>query len=381
MVIAPCPTLGRGACNQLRHIYVKVVDCDRAALAAAVRLALVPEFTPRRLRRFLDRGGTLEGAGGAAAGALRAALGLSAAEAETLARRLREADPEPELARAARAGIAISALGAAGYPAAFAPLPDPPPAVFRRGELLPCDGVAVAVVGARDASPYGLRVARSLAGDLARAGVTVVAGLARGIDAAAHEGALAAGGRTVAVLGSGLLEPYPPEHVGLLDRVAASGAVLSEFPLEARPEPAHFPRRNRLIAALSLAVVVIEAAASSGALGTARHALDLGREVLAVPGPVDDDRNEGTLRLLREGAPPVGSARDVFAALGWCAIGPRRLPEDEQRALEALGDGPRTVEEVARATGFREEAAAGLLVTLEVRGLAVRTADGRYLTR
>jgi len=360
---------------------VKAVANDRATLAAAVRLALVPEFTPKRLRRFLDLGGTIEGAAGADARRLKEALGLGSTEARDLEKRLRAASPERELADAERMGVAVDAYGGADYPAAFSGLPDPPPAVYRRGALLPCDGVAVALVGSRDATPYGLRIARALAEDLARAGVTIVAGLARGVDAAAHEGALAAGGRTVAILGSGLLEPYPPEHVGLLDRVAASGAALSEFPLSEPPEPRNFPRRNRLVAALSLAVVVVEAGPMSGALGTARHALDLGREVLTVPGPVDSVHSQGTLRLLQEGAPPVGSARDVFAALGWCASGPRELPEDERRALEALAEGPVSVEEVAQATGYRVEAAAGLLVTLEVRGLAIRTADGRYVTR
>lgn len=349
--------------------------------AAAARLALTPEFAPRRFGRFLAAGGTLPEAAGADPAAFSERLGMGRREALALARALRAADPGPELAGAARAGVALVPWGSAAYPAAFTSLSDPPPVVYRRGEILPCDGMAVALIGSRRASEYGLRVARSLAADLARAGVTVVGGLARGIDAAAHEASLTAGGRTIAVLGSGMLEPYPPEHVGLLEEVADRGAVLSEFPLHAPPDPRNFPRRNRLIAALSLAVVVVEASPQSGALSTARHALEQGREVYAVPGPIDSEGSEGTLQLLQEGAAAIGSAADVLALLGLCRNEPARLPEEERAVLACLTDCPATSEEVARATGMREEVAAGHLVTLEVRGLVLRGADGRYGTR
>jgi DNA processing protein len=172
--------------------------------------------------------------------------------------------------------------------------------------------------------------------------------------------------------------PYPPENVGLLERVASEGAALSEFPLRAEPEPSHFPRRNRLIAALSLAVLVVEAGERSGALSTARHALDLGREVLAVPGPVDAEGARGTLRLLQEGAFAVGSAQDVFAALGWCGRAPPDLPPEERALLDLLAAGAVTAAEAAGRLSLREEAAAGLLLVLEIRGLATRGADGRY---
>jgi DNA processing protein len=246
------------------------------------------------------------------------------------------------------------------------------------GELLQRDRRAVAVVGSRRATPYGARVARSLAGDLARAGVTIVSGLARGIDAAAHEAALTAGGRTVAVLGSGLLDPYPPEHDDLLARVAGSGAVLSEFALHAPPRRLSFPRRNRVVAALGLAVIVVEAAARSGALSTAGHALDLGRHVLAVPGPVDKDTGRGSLRLLQEGATPVGSAQDVFAALGWCQAAKSDLPPEERRVLEALRGRAATPEDIAGTLAMSEEVAAGLLVSLELRSLIKRVEGGKY---
>jgi len=183
------------------------------------------------------------------------------------------------------------------------------------------------------------------------------------------------------VLASGLLEPYPPEGLGLLDRVAQTGAVLSEFPLRARVRPEHFPRRNRLLAALSLAVVVVEAGERSGVMSVVRHALDLGREVLAVPGPVDRESSRGTLRLLREGATPIGSSRDLFEALGWCRGGPAALPREEHAILEALSPGPAAASKIAGECRITEECAAGLLLTLEVRGLVARQPDGKYELR
>jgi DNA processing protein len=347
---------------------------------AALRAALVPALTPRRWRRFIDRGGDPAAFARGDPGELGRALGLRADEARALGRDLLRADPARELAAAAAAGVGVIPWGSPEYPAPLCHLADPPPVLFVRGALLPCDARAVAVIGSRRATPYGLRVARALAGDLARAGVTVVGGLARGIDAAAHGAALCAGGRTVAVLGSGLLNPYPPDHLGLLEEIAATGAVLSEFPLRAAPLRRHFPQRNRLIAALSLGTLVVEASPTSGALGTVRHALDLGRAVMAVPGPVDEECSLGTLRLLQEGAAAVGAVEDVFAALGWCASGPSSaLPDGERQVLEALGPDGATAAEAAAALGIPEEAAAGHLVTLEIRGLVSREEGGRYV--
>jgi DNA processing protein len=346
---------------------------------AALRAALAPLCTPRRFRRFLDRGGDLGAFAKGDARELARAMGLRDDEARALARDLARADPAREIAAAGAAGVEVVPWGDPGYPAALRQLSDPPPVLYRRGALLPCDARSVAVIGSRHATRYGLRVARALAGDLARAGVTVVAGLARGIDAAAHEAALNAGGRTVAVLGSGLLDPYPPEHLPLLEEIAAKGAVVSEFPLRAPPLRRHFPQRNRVIAALSLGTLVVEASPTSGALGTVRHALDLGRAVMAVPGPVDEECSLGTLRLLQEGAAPVGAAQDVFAALGWCAHASATLPDGEREVLEALGPDGATASEVALALAIPEEAAAGHLVTLEIRGLVSREEGGRYV--
>ncbi len=354
-------------------------DAPPPFLDGALRATLVPAFTPRRWRRFVDRGGNPAALASGDARELARCLGLRDDEARVLARDLLRADPPRELAAARALGAAVVSWEEPAYPAALRQLADPPPLLFVRGALLPCDARAVAVVGSRRATPYGLRVARALAGDLARAGVTVVAGLARGIDAAAHSAALAAGGRTVAVLGSGLLEPYPPEHMGLLEEIVATGAVLSEFPLRAPPLRRHFPQRNRLLAALSLGTLVVEASPTSGALTTVRHALDLGRAVMAVPGPIDEECSLGTLRMLQEGAAAVGAAQDVFAALGWCATASAALPAGERDVLEALGPDGAAARDVALALRIPEEVAAGHLVTLEIRGLVSREEGGRYV--
>jgi len=349
------------------------------ALLGALRALLVPAFSPRRWRAFIDAGGRPEHLTSPESALLGERLRLDRRESQKLVRALADADPTGELAAARSAGVSVLAWGSEGYPAAFAHLADPPPAVHLRGSLLACDERAIAVVGSRDATPYGLSAARLLAGDLARAGVTVLSGLARGIDAAAHQAALDAGGRSIAVLGSGLLEPYPPEHVDLLERIVRSGAALSEFSLRAEPARLNFPRRNRLIAALAMGVLVVEAGERSGALGTVRHALDLGRLVLAVPGRIDEEGARGTLRLLKEGAAPVGSAEDVFAALGWCASRTRELPEAERQILDMLPEEGCDAAQAAALVGCPSDRAAGLLITLEVRGLVRRDPTGRYL--
>jgi len=307
---------------------------------------------------------------------LSAHLRIPRREAAGLARSLAGVDPLQVRADAAEAGIGIVTWEKCTYPDPLRDLADPPPAIFIRGDVLASDSMAVAIVGSRRASPYGLRVARTLAEDLARAGVTIVSGLARGIDGAAHAGTLAAGGRTWAVLGSGLLEPYPPEHADLLEDVARHGAAFSEFPLHAPPAPQNFPRRNRIIAALSLGVVVVEAAERSGALNTVRHALDLGRSVMAVPGPVDQAVSRGTLTMLRDGAAPVGSAADVFSALGWCNLAKSDLPAGERAVLDLVRDTGATAADVAATLDIEEDRAANRLVALELRGLLEREPGG-----
>jgi DNA processing protein len=201
------------------------------------------------------------------------------------------------------------------YPALLRNITDPPPVLYVDGELEPVDVQAVAIVGSRHATLYGIRTARMLAEELSRLGFTIVSGMARGIDRAAHEGALAAGGRTLAVLGCGLDVDYPPGHTQLRALVAVAGALLTEFPLGSPPLAAHFPRRNRILSGLSLGVVVVEAAEGSGSLITAKLAADQGREVFAVPGPIDAPTSRGTHGLLKQGAKLTETVDDILEEL------------------------------------------------------------------
>jgi DNA processing protein len=231
-------------------------------------------------------------------------------------RRCRRDEAEAEFAAIAELGCALIGHGQPAYPQRLAEIADPPPVLIVRGDADLLAAPAVAVVGARNASANGRMLAHSLANELAAHGLLVVSGLARGIDAAAHEGALAAGAPTVAVIASGVDVAYPSENAELMERIAATGAIVSERPLGAVPQARHFPRRNRLISGLCLGIVVVEAAPQSGSLITARLAAEQGREVMAVPGSPLDPRHRGTNQLLRDGATLVESATDVIAALG-----------------------------------------------------------------
>lgn len=250
--------------------------------------------------------------------------GVSFDTALRLAAETAAADPERELVLAGRAGVKVITATDDGYPDLLKTIYDPPLALYVLGELK--NVPAAALVGTRKATPYGLRTATRLARELAEAGVAVASGLARGIDTAAHQAALAAGGLTWAVLGSGLNSIYPPENRKLAEKIAASGgAVLSEFPMAASPMPPNFPRRNRVISGLSLATVVVEGGFKSGALITARFALDQGREVLAVPGPVDSPMSKGPNDLIKNGAGPVEDAEDIISCFPYGALPAEKL--------------------------------------------------------
>jgi len=269
--------------------------------------------------------------------------------------------------------------GGAGYPSLLAQLHDPPARLHLRGDP---DGIferpAVAVVGARSCSAYGAQVARTVARELAAAGVVVVSGMARGVDAEAHRGALEAGGTTLAVLGCGIDRDYPARHAELARRIVSGGGlVVSEYEPGVEPAPWRFPARNRVIAGLSLATVVVEARERSGALITADFALELGREVFAVPGEITAALSAGTNRLIRQGAAPLLGTDDVFAALGLeAAAAPTvELADAAARVLDLLADAPRGHDELVRASGLAASAVAAALVELELAGLTAE-ADG-----
>ncbi len=301
---------------------------------------------------------------------------------------------EVERRRAERLGIRIVPLDAPSYPAELRDLHDPPTVLYCRG-VLDAARVRVAVVGSRRATAYGRRVAAGLGAGLAERAVEVVSGGARGIDACAHAGCLDAGGRTVAILGSGFGRPYPEEHAPLFERIAASGAVLSEFLVDDEPRPEHFPRRNRLIAALAAAVVVVEAAPRSGSFTTAGHALDLGKDVMAVPGPVSSELSAGCHRLIQQGAKLVQRVDDVLDELspmyrdalraGPTAEGaalPRALDlTDDERAVLGLFDDPEPVhvDRLAEATPLGIARLQAALFGLVLKGAVEQLTGGYYL--
>jgi DNA processing protein len=272
------------------------------------------------------------------------------------------------------------ALGGPGYPSLLASIYDPPDRLWTRGTRLDAlAGPCVAIVGARDCSPYGASVVQTVARELADAGVVVVSGLARGIDAAAHRGALSADGATIAVLGCGVDRDYPAANAGLARRIAETGLVVSEYPPGTEPAPWRFPARNRIVAGLALATVVVEARDRSGALITADFALEEGREVFAVPGEITSARSAGTNELIRIGATPLLAAADVLDALG-LERPERPAPRPGGLAaavLAALRESPAGADELAAGLHVAVERVAAALVELELDGL-VRLGEGLY---
>lgn len=285
-------------------------------MLAQVRLACVPGIGGKFRRLLLERFGSPEGVFAATEKELASVARLGPKLAGSISRLALDGTAEAVIALCRDRGIDMLIEGADDYPGLLARIDDPPGVLFVRGRLLPCDALAVSIVGARHATAYGKRVAWQLAGGLARAGYTVVSGLARGIDAAAHRGALDAGGRTIAVLGTGVLNVYPPEHAELATEVIARGALVSEAPPLGEAHPGAFPQRNRIVSGLALGTVVVEAADRSGALITARLAGEQGREVFAVPGQIDSRMARGCHRLIRDGARLVESVDDILEELG-----------------------------------------------------------------
>jgi len=362
------------------------VPLDDAALAW-LALALVPELPPRRAFALVERFGTPRAVLEAPAGALAAA---DAPPAVVTAIAQAPGRARAEARKLAAAGATLVAWSDGAYPPALRQIADPPLVLAVRGSLGEPDEPAVAVVGTRRASEYGRRMAEELARGLAQAGVTVVSGLATGIDGAAHRAALAAGGRTVAVFGTGIDRVYPSWHGGLAAAIAAQGALVSEFPCGAPPLQFHFPRRNRIISGLTRGTVVVEAAEQSGSLITAGYALEQDRQVFAVPGPAGVAAHLGPNRLIQQGARLVVRAEDVVEEL-WpglllrlaarrAAAAEAALSTPERQVLAAIGPGGRHVDDVIREAAVPPGAALETLLALELRGL-VRQLPGKRFCR
>lgn len=279
------------------------------------------------------------------------------------------------------------------YPQNLAQVDDAPNILYTRGLPKPEDDLAIGIVGSRRCTAYGRRQAERLAGSLARAGFTVVSGLARGIDGAAHRGALNAGGRTIAVMATGVKQIYPPEHADLAIEIVQQGAVVSEFPLDQKPRPGLFPQRNRIISGLSLGVIVIEATRNSGALYTARHAMEQGRDVFAIPGNVDSLASEGCHDLIRDGVTLIRNVEDVLQDLGPLAKptvtkdetvihDPREvsLNPQEKEILSQISSSPISIDEIVRETQLDVSRVLSTLTVLEMKRF-VRRVSGNMMVR
>ncbi len=340
---------------------------------------------PTRLRTLLDAFGNLETAWHASMEDLLAA-GLGPKTVQTFVETRERLDLDQEIARIAALGIHVTTWQDEDYPVRLKDIHSPPPVLYVWGEIKPQDRWAAAVVGTRRATAYGKATAREVAGTLAASGVTVISGLARGIDSIAHQAALEAGGRTLAVLGSGLDLIYPPEHRKLAESIVENGAILSDYPLGTRPEPRNFPPRNRIISGLSLAVVVVEAGIGSGALITADFAVEQGREVFAVPGDIHRRASQGTNRLIRSGAHPLVSPEDVLEALNLDVVArqevaDKELPEDdtERRVLEVLSSDPIHVDELQALCELPISQITASLAMLELKGRARQVGGMNYI--
>ncbi len=369
------------------------VESTRDALEAAVRLTLVPGVGPRTRKSLLECLGSAEVVFETAPNILRQVPGVGPKLVRAISEARTSVDVSAELQLCAENGISIVSDTDERFPKLLAQIHDPPGILYVQGEFVPSDALAIAIVGTRHATQYGLQQADRLAEGLARAGLTIVSGLARGIDAAAHRAALRVGGRTLAVLGSGLLSVYPPEHQDLSRQVIENGALLSEAPPRGRPVAGAFPQRNRIVTGLSLGVIVVEAALRSGALISAEHAMEQGREVFAVPGRVDSRTAHGCHRLLREGAKLVENVDDVLEELGpLFASAPSedgreirhpaelQLNDQEQAVLDAIQQEPTSMDEVVSASGVPIHRVLSTVSVLEMRRL-VRRVSGSQVSR
>ncbi len=358
-----------------------------------LRLHLIPGVGPRTSTLLLEYFGTASAVLRASGPELLSVEGIGPKLSVAITRARQDESAVKELERCREAGITLLIRGEADYPKALLETPDPPAVLYCRGTYEPRDSLAVAIVGTRKCSVYGRQTAERLGGSLARAGVTIVSGLARGIDSAAHAAAVRAGGRTIAVCATGLRNIYPPENVDLAAEIAQQGCVVTEAPLDRGATPGIFPQRNRIISGLSLGVIVVEADRRSGSLSTAKHAREQNRDVFAVPGQIDNPRSQGCHDLIRDGAILVRSADDVLEALGpltqpvktsdsEVVHNPRELAlnDCERLVLNAVPQHPVLIDEILRGVDLEAPRILSTLMILEMKRL-LRRHPGGYVSR
>ena len=371
---------------------MKAAEAD-STLETTLLLAMLPGLGPRTLTSLLDCFGEPGEVLAASEDHLLSVDGVGPKLAHTIRTASHHVDTEGILGWCRDNRCDLLVKGTHDYPRSLLDLCDAPPILFARGRLTQADQLAVAIVGTRHATTYGTRQADRIAYGLAKAGVTVVSGLARGIDGVAHRAALNGEGRTLAVLGGGIGQMYPAEHAGLADEVAERGAVLSEYAPSAKPRGGMFPQRNRLIAALALATLVIEAPERSGSLITARLAGEMNRDVLALPGQVSSRASQGTNLLIREGATLVRGVEDILEALGPMASGIKtddghevrnpaelNLNDLERKVLAAIEATSTSIDQVIASSELAPHQVIATISVLEMRRL-VRRLSGQYVSR
>lgn len=362
---------------------------------ATIALNMLPKIGPVRVRKLLELLGSAEAILKAPQSTLTRASGVGEETAKIINNWQDHIDLTKELSEAADRNLTIITEEDESYPAPLRNMYDPPLALYIWGKLSSRDNHAISIVGSRKTSNYGRETARKLAHQLASAGLTIVSGMARGIDTYAHEGAIAAKGRTIAVLGSGLGQIYPPENMALAEKIASHGAIVSEFPIHQVPDKKTFPMRNRIVAAWSDATLVVECPKWSGSMITANLATEMGKPIYAVPGPIDRPSSAGCNHLIREGATLVTSAEDILDDLSVLPLidVPHREPSEtfkpdlsslteiESLVYQQLSAEETTIDQLVKATQLKIPALLPALLTLEMKKIITQLPGPRYKTR
>jgi DNA processing protein len=362
---------------------------DTGRVLSWIGLSSVPGVGRSTFRKLVAHFGSPERVLSARPNAFKEIAGLSDKVIKALVSFAWREPAEQELARATEADVVIITVDQPEYPDSLRTIPDPPLYLYVKGSLKPQDVHAIALVGTRKPTQYGRSITYRISSDLARAGFTIVSGLARGIDTQAHRGALSAGGRTIGVLGCGVDIAYPPENKELLAEISQNGAIVTEYPFGAGPEAGYFPARNRIISGLSRGTVIIEAAEDSGSLITAKNALQQNRKLFAVPGNIGSATSRGPNNLIKQGAALIESADDILKYLGRQTPNSREtsqsepspvLSQDEKRIYQCITDEPKHIDTLLIESRSSAGKLSGVLINLELKGLA-KQLPGKYFIR